>query len=49
MLMKQGWSYSAKEKIPPTKAVLLQQSKRAAYQAGVWTYSELTMQDRPSP
>ena len=37
------------EKIPPTKAALLQHSKRAAYQAGVWTTSELTKQDRPSP
>ena len=34
------------EKIPPT---LLQHSKRAAYQASVWTTSELTKQDRPSP
>ena len=30
------------EKIPPTKAALLQHSKRAAYQAGIWTTSELT-------
>ena len=37
------------EKIPPTKAALLQHSKRAAYQAGVWTTSQLTKQDRPSP
>ena len=36
------------EKIPPTKAALLQHSKRAAYQAGVWTTSELTKQDMPS-
>ena len=37
------------EKTPPTKAALLQHSKRAAYQAGVWTTSQLTKQDRPSP
>ena len=30
------------EKIPPTKAALLRHSKCAAYQAGVWTTSELT-------
>ena len=38
-----------KEKIPPTKAALLNDLKNAAYQAGVWTTSELTKQDRPSP
>ena len=37
------------EKIPPTKAALLQCLKRVAYQVGVWTSSELTKQDRPSP
>ena len=35
------------EKIPPTKAALLQHSKRAAYQAAVRTTSLLTKQDRP--
>ena len=38
-----------KEKIPPTKVALLNDSKNAAYQAGVWTTSELTKQDRPNP
>ena len=36
-------------KIPPTKAALLQHSIHTAYQAGVWTTSELTKHDRPSP
>ena len=37
------------ESIPPTKDALLQQIKHAAYQAGIWTMSELTEQNRPSP
>lgn len=37
------------EKIPPTKAALLQHAKRAAYQASIWTTSLLTKQERPSP
>ena len=37
------------EKIPPTKAVLLQHSKHATYQVGVWTTTKLTEQDRPNP
>ena len=37
------------EKIQPTKAALLLHLKCAAYQAGVWTTSEVTKQDRPSP
>ena len=37
------------EKIPPTQGALLQHLKRAIYQAGVWTTSELTKQERPTP
>ena len=37
------------ESIPPTKDALLQHIKRVAYLAGIWTTSELTEQNRPSP
>jgi len=37
------------EKISITKAGLLQHSKRAQYQTDLWTTSQLTKQDRPSP
>ena len=36
------------ESIPPTKDALLQHLKRVTYQAGIWTISELTEQNRPS-
>ena len=37
------------EKIPPTQGALLQHSKCAAYQAGIWCTSELSNQERSSP
>ena len=37
------------ESIPPTKDALLQHLKHVTYQAGIWTTSELTEQNRPSP
>lgn len=37
------------EKLPPTKAALLQHSKRAVYQASVWTTGDRAKQNRPSP
>lgn len=37
------------EKLPPTKDALLQHSKRAAYQAGVWCTSEHSQQHTPNP
>ena len=37
------------ESIPPTKDALLQHLNRVTYQAGIWTTSELTEQNRPSP
>ena len=35
--------------IPPTQNALLQHSKRAAYQAALWTTSDLSEQHAPSP
>ncbi|KAJ8043846.1 hypothetical protein HOLleu_11123 [Holothuria leucospilota] len=37
------------ENIPPTLDALLQHSKRAAFQAGIWTTSNLTIQESPTP
>ena len=37
------------ENIPPTQDTLLQHSKRVAYQAGIWTTSELAQQQTPTP
>ena len=37
------------ETIPPTQDVLLQHCKRVAYQAGIWTTSNLVEQQTPSP
>ncbi|KMQ81601.1 hypothetical protein RF55_25812, partial [Lasius niger] len=37
------------EKLPPTKDALLQHSKRAAYQAGLWCTSEHSQQHAPNP
>ncbi|KAJ8037689.1 hypothetical protein HOLleu_18575 [Holothuria leucospilota] len=37
------------ENIPPTLDALLQHSKRAAFQAGTWTTSNLTIQESPTP
>ena len=37
------------EAIPPTQDALLQYTKRAIYQAGVWARSLQTHQDLPSP
>ena len=37
------------ERISPTKDALLQHIKCVACQAGIWTTSELTEQNRPSP
>ena len=46
--MKQEWSCSATEigqwRNPLTQGALLQHLRRAKYQAGVWTTSELTKQ-----
>ena len=37
------------ENIPPTQDALLQHSKHVAYQAGIWTTSDLAQQQPPSP
>lgn len=37
------------ERLPPTQDALLQHSKRAAYQAGIWCTSEQSMQNAPTP
>ena len=37
------------ETIPPTQNALLQHTQRAAYQAGIWTTSNYTNLDTPSP
>ena len=37
------------ERLPPTQYSLLQHTKRAAYQAGIWCTSEQTEQNTPSP
>jgi len=37
------------ERLPPTQHSLLQYTKRAAYQAGVWYTSEQREQHTPSP
>ena len=37
------------ETIPPTQVALLQHTKRVAYQAGIWTTSNLSLQQSPSP
>ncbi|KAG1709760.1 Multiple drug resistance-associated protein-like transporter 1 [Nymphon striatum] len=37
------------ENIPPTQDALFQHVKRAAYQGGIWTTSEMIMQHRPLP
>ncbi len=37
------------ETIPPTQDALLQHCKRAIYQAGIWTTSDLAQQQTPSP
>ena len=37
------------ETIPPTQNALLQLCKRVAYQAGIWTASDLAQQQTPTP
>ena len=37
------------ENLPPTRAALYQHSLRSIYQASIWTTSELSQQNRPSP
>ena len=37
------------ESIPPTQDPLLQHSKRVVYQAGIWTTSNISQQELPSP
>ena len=37
------------ETIPPTQDALLQHTKGVAYQAGIWTTSNLSLQQSPSP
>ena len=37
------------ESIPPSQGALLQHSKRVAYQAGIWTTSNISQQELPSP
>ena len=39
----------AMERLPPTQDALLQHTKRAAYQAGIWCTSEQIEQHVPSP
>jgi len=39
----------AVDKIPPTQNALLQHTKRAVYQAGIWVTSMLAQQKLPSP
>ena len=49
-MMEQDCAASqAMESIPPTQDALLQHSKRVAYQAGIWTTSDLAQQQPPSP
>ena len=44
-----GQSKSYGNKSMEIQGALLQHSKRAAYQAGIWCTSELSNQERPSP
>ena len=37
------------EALPPTKAALFEHSKRAIYQAGIWTTADKSIQQVPSP
>ena len=37
------------ERLPPTQDALLQHTKRAAYQAGIWCTSEQNQQHAPTP
>ena len=37
------------ESIPPTQDALLQHSKQVVYQAGIWTTSNISQQELPSP
>lgn len=37
------------ESIPPTQSALLEHSKRAAYQTGIWATCDISLQHAPSP
>lgn len=37
------------ENIPPTQDALVQHCKRVCYQAGIWTASDIAIQQSPSP